>query len=270
MTKMIKGYGARRSELWALGVSGLFLVLGLLVVWLVKGIANVEPVGDAVFVSLLLMPALVYMIVSGRMKELRGPGGLGAKFIETAAQSVSETASFGTVSIEDMMVVAKGGLSLLDENRRKLENVAGRTIAMTMVLGSQRYELGAVREHIKVFAQFPNFRFVVFLDENDRVKAYMRPEAVRDLLDLKGWGDEFLEAVNEGRFQELGRYPGFIQRPISSEWTNAEALQEMMREDLDALVVVDGDGRLKGVAEREKVLGRMMLALTGQAVSGRA
>jgi predicted transcriptional regulator len=43
--------------------------------------------------------------------------------------------------------------------------------------------------------------------------------------------------------------------------TNIEALQEMGRRNLDALVVVYGDNRIKGILSREQVVSSMMLAL---------
>jgi predicted transcriptional regulator len=43
--------------------------------------------------------------------------------------------------------------------------------------------------------------------------------------------------------------------------TNIEALKEMERRHLDALVIIYGDGHIKGVLSREQVLSSMMLAL---------
>ncbi|MDQ3639076.1 MAG: CBS domain-containing protein, partial [Actinomycetota bacterium] len=57
-------------------------------------------------------------------------------------------------------------------------------------------------------------------------------------------------------------YPGVVRKTISTRSTNAEALREMMAKNLEALVVTDEDNRLKGIAEREHVLTRMVLDMT--------
>jgi predicted transcriptional regulator len=79
-------------------------------------------------------------------------------------------------------------------------------------------------------------------------------------LELLRLGQEFIRAINHGERDQIARYPGVITKAISSKSTNAEALREMEKSNLEALVVVD-DGRFKGVVEREQLLSRMMLAL---------
>ncbi len=67
--------------------------------------------------------------------------------------------------------------------------------------------------------------------------------------------------LNEGR-QELCSYLGVVRKTISTASTNAEALREMMSKNLEALVVADQDNRLKGIAEREQILTKMVLDMT--------
>jgi predicted transcriptional regulator len=67
--------------------------------------------------------------------------------------------------------------------------------------------------------------------------------------------------LTQGR-QELFSYPGVVRKTISTASTNAEALREMMVKNLEALVVTDEDNRLKGIAEREQILTKMVLDMT--------
>jgi hypothetical protein len=65
--------------------------------------------------------------------------------------------------------------------------------------------------------------------------------------------------------QEVGTVPGLpgvVTRTLSASVTNQEALREMMRLNLDALVVEDDQGRVKGVVERGQLLAKLLLALT--------
>jgi len=73
----------------AVALAAGFLVVGLLVLWFSRAVAGVT--GDAVYVTLLLAPILLYTIVTGRLKEFRGPGGVGLALWEPAAAIAQTT-----------------------------------------------------------------------------------------------------------------------------------------------------------------------------------
>jgi len=248
-------------ELQAIGVSALFLVLGFFVIWYTKKTVNID--GDAIYVSLLFFPVLVYLLVSGKIKELKGPGGLEVKLSEVAGGSIM--AAFETVepSSEDMLVVAKGGLSEFQEQQKMLNDA--QPIVMTMILGiGDYYNVYAVREYLKKLSHFRKFKFVVFLDKEKRFVAYMPSWAFQGLLGMEEenfLGEQFIKVINEGRIQDLFRYPGVERKTISTGSSEAEALREMTRQNLEALVVIDENRHLNGVVEREQILSRMMIAM---------
>jgi uncharacterized membrane protein (DUF4010 family) len=82
---------------WRLSL--LLLALGILVIWVVRYWVNegrnppTEPVGDTVLVFLLVMPILIYAIISRILKEFKGPDGWGASFNSIATTSVGDTFS---------------------------------------------------------------------------------------------------------------------------------------------------------------------------------
>jgi predicted transcriptional regulator len=53
-----------------------------------------------------------------------------------------------------------------------------------------------------------------------------------------------------------------VSKAISTKSTNAEALREMIERNSRFLVITDENNRLKGIVEREQVIGKMVLALT--------
>jgi hypothetical protein len=65
----------------------MFIVLGIGVVWFVKNHVGIK--GDAVLICVLLLPALLYLAISGRLSEISGSGGVGAKFRATGALNVA-------------------------------------------------------------------------------------------------------------------------------------------------------------------------------------
>jgi signal-transduction protein with cAMP-binding, CBS, and nucleotidyltransferase domain len=247
------------KELRAIGTAVLFLILGFFVLWLAKSIVHVE--GDAVFISLLLIPILMYVIISGKLEELKGPGGLEAKFARAANESISTASEKVELSTEEMQIVEKESVELLERKRQELNEA--QPIVMIMELGKVNYyQRQATLSYLEMLSQFRNFKFVVFVDKSKRFVAYMPSWAVKGLLSKQQLGDEFIWGINQGRIQDLFRYPGVVRETIRTQSTNAEALREMTRQNLEALVVIDENSQLKGVVEREQVLSRMMLSLT--------
>ncbi|HEY0073379.1 MAG TPA: CBS domain-containing protein [Abditibacteriaceae bacterium] len=245
----------------AIIVSLLFLLTGFIVLWLTKTLIKIE--GEAVLISLLLIPAFVYVIVSGRIKEFKGPGGFEATFFETASQSVNIATEKIEPSVAEMQVVAKEGVRALERKRQEL-NEAHPTI-MTLTLGEisnpSNYNRQDVLTYLEFLSQLRNFKFVVIMDRNKSFVAYMPHWALKGLLDNPNLGHEFIDLVNNGGRENLLRFPGIIRKTISTQTTNVEALREMTNQNLEALVVIDEHSQLKGVVEREQILSRMMLAL---------
>lgn len=208
--------------------------------------------GDVVLVSLLVMPILIYAIISGSLTELRGPGGVGATFNAIAAAPVSEITAHDRVSVEEgSQILAKGRVDELKRRVRDLDE--NRPGVMNVTFGGGQYTLEALLEYVETLWQSRNFKLVVILDHDGRFLAYMPAWAARNLLSAPGMSEDFVRALNEGR-QELFSYPGIVRKTISTRSTNVEALREMMAKNLDALIVTDEDNRLKGIAEREQLL----------------
>ena len=211
-------------------------------------------------VSLLVMPILIYAIISGSLTELKGPGGVGATFNAVATAPVSKTTAHDRVSVEeDSLILAKGGVEELERQIRNLDE--NRASVMPVTFGGAQYTAEALLEYVEAFWRSRNFKFVVILDRDGRFLAYMPAWAAKNLLSSPGRSEEFVKVLNEGR-QELFSYPGIVRKTISTSSTNAEALREMMAKDLEALVVTDEDSRLKGIAEREQILTKMVLDMT--------
>lgn len=252
-----------KKELRPLLFSLLFLGLGVFVLWVANYLLQHDPatsMGDVVLVSLLVMPILIYAIISGSLTELKGPGGVGATFNAVATAPVSDTTAHDRVSVEeDSLILAKGGVEELERQIRNLDE--NRASVMTVTFGGAQYTPEALLEYVEAFWRSRNFKFVVILDRDGRFLAYMPAWAAKNLLSSPGRSEEFVKVLNEGR-QELFSYPGIVRKTISASSTNAEALREMMAKDLEALVVTDEDSRLKGIAEREQILTKMVLDMT--------
>lgn len=246
------------KEATAIFASILFLALGLISIWITKGVLDIK--GDAVFVSLLLFPILVYMIFSGRLKEIRAPGGLEAKFVDVAEKPVEATFEPIEASVEDMSVVEKGGMHEMKKTFRKIDESKPIVLTLTLNKGGY-YDRLAILEYIKGLSQYRNFKFVVILGQDNKFVAYMPAWRFSQILEMDSLGNELIAVINSDRIQELQQYPGIVTKTITTKETNIQALKEMSKQNIEALVVVGEDGRLCGVIEREQVLSRLMLTM---------
>lgn len=245
------------KEVKGLLVAILFLILGFLIIWVFK-IMSIS-VGDAVFVSVLLIPVLVYMIVSGKLSEFKAPGGLEAKFVTVANRPVDELASQRVEFVkEDMISVPKDSLGELD----RLERLANQSkrIILHILLGKKDYNQQDAAIYLERFLRYRNFNHVVFLDKKDRFVASVPPWAMLRILQGEQ-GSRFIEIINRGEVIELLDFPGVMVETISTQATYIGALQAITNANLETILVVDDDKKVTGVIGREQVLSKLMLAM---------
>ena len=89
----------------------------------------------------------------------------------------------------------------------------------------------------------------------------MLSRSFRSLIALEELGYEFINTINDGFLWDLYRYPKIVKDTISAKTSSIEALQQMTKENPEALVVIDENHKLIGVIEREQVISKLMLTL---------
>lgn len=245
------------KELKAIIISVFFLLVGIYCIIFFRGYLEIE--GDVIFVSLLLMPIITYFILSGRLSELKAPGGLEAKFRDFSKESVELEQT--VIEFVEAQIVSKG-VSLMSELRRKTENLdESKPIILSLTLGEQNYTRDAIIDHITYLSKFRTFKFVVLLDQNKKFGAYMLSHALLWTLKDVDLGDSFVNTIKYGDIDKIQQYSIVITKPITIKTTNMEALRNMTNQNLDSLVVVDEGKNLKGIVEREQILSKLMISL---------
>lgn len=262
--------GFLKGELGPWIVPLLVLGFGVFILWVITKLIN-EPetkVGDVVLVLLLVTPILIYAIVSGKLTELKGPGGVEAKFSAQAAMPVATTASHDSVSIDELLTVPAGtGQQQLGKRVQRFTEI--QPIVMTVTIGAPSFGEGEEEEHIRGLRAYVaqlsrsrNFALVAFLDVRGDFVAYMPSWVVKNRLDNKEKAEELFTVLKQADQQKLFEYPGILRDKVSPNATNGEALRKMVESNLNIIVVVDENNRLRGVLEREQVLSKMVLTLT--------
>jgi hypothetical protein len=283
--------GFLKSEVGPWIVPVLFVGLGVVILWTITSWVNDKntTLGDVVLALLLVMPILIYALISGRLTELRGPGGVEAKFTGVATRPVAETASHDLVSFNQQQLAVginegdkahKAHLAdtlakRLEQRVRRFTEVQPIVMTITIGLGSEKPNntegsnntedsghRAVLRKYVEQLARTRNFALVAFLDTKKDFVAYMPSRTIQNRLLDHGKREELFQVIEDDNREKLLEYPGVVRDKISPNTTNGEALRKMVTSNLDVIVVVDENNRLKGVVEREQVLARMVLTLT--------
>ena len=237
----------------------LCVLFSFAVVWFSRKAFGDDKVRD---VALLLIPLIIYGVVSGRLAEFSGPGGWSAKFREAASATVSPSSSTIDLTESDFQNILKTTVADLEDKIGEIRE--GTPLVMTIAIGkSGYYRSDALRDALHRLAQFRNFRFVVFVRQN-RLVAYIPESIMRLAMDKEQPDEELVKAINDGDEDKLVSHPGMITCAISPTATNAEALREMERLGLEAILVRDNSNRVVGVVDRGRTAVRMVMALAGE------
>lgn len=254
-----------------------FLALGLLTAWVVVKVLDIH--NEGALAALILLPVLLYLVFSGRIAEF-SLGVLGAKLREpvlanrgfTAALEASllskearatrmEARSLDQLT-QDIEVVVKHRLDKLPETVRRLKRIEeDRPPVLFLILGTQ-YDLEHLLAYIRDLSHLRRFKFVVITDEDFKVIGYLPYYALTKILDrdFPERSKAFLRLIYDRNAEALRQYPGVRTELLRPEDTNKRALQLMTEQQIESLLVVDGNRRLRGVVERDQLVGYLLLA----------
>src|SRR5262249_50891228 len=147
---------------------------------------------------LLIVPAVVYLVLSGRISELKAPGGLEFKLVQAANETVRTGAQglqVETIPVAELQDVVKGEVSQLQARLQSIDE--SQPVVFTLVLGSGKYDSWAISQYSAALSQFRSFHTVVFVDKDKHFVACMGARAFRDTLSVQTLADELLRSVND-------------------------------------------------------------------------
>lgn len=212
---------------------------------------------SSVFLAVLFVPALLFVVLSGRLTEVKAPGGWSAQFVSVTMSPVQSQTE--RIRLTEAIEIRKASPDMLEDRLSELDQT--RPIILALDLGGHPYTRSDILNHVHNLERFRNFRFAVFTDTEKRFAAYTPSWALNALLTEPGRGDDFVRAITENRIDDLRRFPAVISQATSRRSSNHDALCEMRRLNLEALVVTEDDGRVAGVVERDQVIATIILSL---------
>lgn len=247
-------------ELNALAGALLFVTLSLVAIYVVAQVAEVED--GAVLAALLIVPALLYLLFSGRVSELKGPAGLEVRLSEVANRTIpvpGNDQSAGALAYEQVRAVEKGRKeSFLSAVRDiTLED----PVVLTLTLGSGLIDGDAAADYARGLTQFPRFRFVAILDSHGALVSYMEERAFRHVIEADITdAQELLNNIHQQNVGAVRAFTGMVVTTVTPGTRIVDALREMERLRLNALLVAE-NGRVKGIVERDRLANALLLSL---------
>jgi hypothetical protein len=247
-------------DLIAAATAVLFAVLGFAAIYVVAKVADVKDGG--VLAVVLIVPALLYLMLSGRVNELKGPGGLEVRLSEAANRTIpvhGKDTPASALAYEELRAVETGRR---ESFLRRIHDITPtEPVILTMTLGSGPIDGEAVANYARGMTQFPRFRFVAIVDSSGHLISYMEERAFRHLIEADVIdAQELLNNIQHQNVGEIRKAAGMIVDTVTPGTSIADTLREMERLRLNALLVTE-NAQVKGIVERERLANALLLSL---------
>jgi CBS domain-containing protein len=257
-----KGPSVPTRDLIALATALLFVVLGFAAIYVVAQVAEVKD--GAVLAAVLIVPALLYLMLSGRVNELKGPAGLEVRLSEVANQTIpvaGKDRPEGALAYEQLRQVETGRR---ESFLRRIRDITPQEpVILTLTLGSDSIDGNAAANYARGLGQFSRFRFVAVLDshEHGKLVSYMEERAFRHLIESDVVdAQELLNNIEQKNVGAVRAFPGMVITSVTPGTSIADALRQMEKLRLNALLVTE-NGHVKGIVERERLANALLLSL---------
>jgi CBS domain-containing protein len=256
-----------RAELAALGGALLFVALGFAAILLVAKVADVKD--GTVLASLLILPALLYLLLSDRVTDLKGPGGLEVQLANVAKQSIpmaGHEQDGAALAYEQIRAVERGRVESFYARVRNITDTD--PVVLTLTSGSGPIDADAAADYARGLTQFPRFRFIAVLKHDGTLISYMDESSFRHVIAAKVVDAAILLSdIEHENASGVRQFPGMLTATVTPGDSIADALRSMDRVRADALLVAE-DGRIKGIVERDRLANALLLTILDR-VSGK-
>lgn len=239
-----------------------FLVVALLTI--LFGIRIVKIENSAVLIGLLIIPVVTYLILSGRLREFKGPGGMEAKFVNAVNQPLRITTRSIEKSLKSVQVTPRGTIDQLPDAMKMIDK--SKPVILTIRLGESYIRNDWLMYMNTILDKVP-IAYVAIVDDNDHLIAYMSVSDVRDVLDSIPIGGELIRLIKEGSAEEIKRIPGVQTDFVLSTESAIDVLQQMDKKQSTSVVIMDEDRKILGIASKEDVTAQIVLDIASIAGS---
>lgn len=238
-----------------------FLAAAFMVLVVILVLSNTK-FGEAAILGIVVAaPLVLYLVASGDVTEIGGPGGFMAKFRADARAPVDTAAD-----VEALEIVAKAALN--QSNKMSPVGVRpGAPIALTLRLSdpTANYNANAIEQYILSLTKLDADVTVIFITTDGLFKASTDGAAVVAIVNNDHFSTELKNAIRTGDIAKLRTLVPISDKAVEKSESNASALKRMMDSNVRSLVAVDGTGRPVGVVRRDRIVAKLVSSLAGSA-----
>jgi hypothetical protein len=238
--------------LQTIGISVAFLCVLVLVLFVTENL-NLGKL-EAIHVFVALVPFIILLVMSGRLKEIGGPGGIALSLRDEVQKPVSPEAAGDKLVVDPEITLEKGAIPAIHEQ-------IAQNPPTTLSLRIHRpgyYSEFAIQQYIEQLEEYPVFHNVLFVDTEGRFQGLMPAHAFKALLQER----DVVPLLEDGRILELPKVvTAFV--PVGS--TNQQALAEMDRVDANTLAVVDQREEFVGIITQDEIVRKVLTKVMREA-----
>jgi hypothetical protein len=246
----VQGSNLDRRKVAAIWAAA-FMILIVAIAFLLKHSEIDLSITYAVIVA---APILIYLVLSGDVSEISGPGGLVAKFRADARAPVDTSAE-----IEALEFVAKTA----DPLQRSRQFRPGAPIALTLRLGdpTSGYDQNAIKRYLDALLEIDPEVTVIFNSTDGIFKASTDGVAIRSIVSNDHYGRELENAIMTANIQAMKALVAISENAVDKADSNGTALKKMIDAGVRSLVAVDQNGRAVGVVRRDRIVAKLVASL---------
>jgi hypothetical protein len=216
---------------------------------------------DPTQIFIAFVPFFIWLILSGKLKEIKGPGGIGLTLSDIGSKPISPDFFELPLAVDPERVTGKG---FVDELKEKVGNQPPTTLSFE--IGKKRYYGGgAIHHYIEFLEIFPVFQYILFNDKYKRFQGIMTVENFKKVqnrdykMDNNINGNKF-DLVRKIETGSILSEPSVITVTIENNATNKEALV-LMDEINENFIPVVKSGKFIGLVTQEEIVRKSFLKL---------
>ncbi len=209
---------------------------------------------SALTVFIALTPFLIWLIASGKIKEIKGPGGIGLSLKDQMEQKVRPHEELQTIQVEPERVMSKAAAPpLSDLSPNQLPST------LSFVIGLKNfYVKNAIDYYLNSLSGAAGLRYILFTDEQGKFKGLMKADDFSALVKRS----DPVPAIEDGSILQK---PEVITESISTSGNYKQALNIMSERNISLLPVVDDQERFKGIITQDEIVRQVLTNVLRQA-----
>jgi CBS domain-containing protein len=203
---------------------------------------------EPMHVFVALVPFVVLLIASGKLKEIKGPGGITLSLRDEVRKQITIGFEDEPLKIDPETIHPKDGIEAL---KRRIADNPPTTLSFQIERRGY-YAQWAIVEYIKELKQCPGFRHILFIDKDGQFRGYMNVEDYTRLLYSES---DLVSDLESGRVLQQ---KGVKKDSIRMTFTNKQTLDTMENKNINELAVVDESNRFVGIVTQEEIVRKIL------------